>query len=415
MRHLPFSKCKVMERLIKRLAYLAIFCILTTVFIVSCRNNNLSTVIPSTPTMPSTPMLKWIHSATPDLATVTPYSSPTRITRGIDEIPTDICGGYLVAFSPTSRQLATMPGLLEMVYFDLETDKLIWDLEIPSSERGVNGKSIIEFSPQGDYIASGGDDLRLDIFEVSTGVIRWKILTDKIFPTNYSMKQVAPISDVSFLQDGKHIILSSHAPRGGLAFINLEAGESYSIFSGRVNDFDLIPGTSNVVFSTGPVGAKLKSDTSVVIFDYEKMKIVESIFPELSTSDKSSSYPSNAESVSFSGKYIAAIIDDQLRIWDYDQHKEIQIPIPSDQFKFFTQVLFTPDGSRMITLSNGPCRRLHWAPLTDFNCELSIWEVGTWSIIGSEPVGEVISMDVSKDSEMLVTGSFNGIRLWAIP
>lgn len=334
---------------------------------------------------------------------------------GLTEILKDMTGGYQVAFSPLDNALASTPSLLELVFYDYDADEAYWSIDVQAGEWGMSGKTKISFSPDGQILAAGGRDLRLDLYRRADGSILESYYSDVIFPVDTAYRNVATISDIKFTNDGRYILLASASDVGGLAIIDRIGGNAEVVFEKPIYEIALIPRKSSAALATRRVGTYKESDSPIVIFDYIDHQIIDTLF-DSEDYFREEYYPHPiAESISFNGRYFASVIDSELRIWDYEEGHEIDIIHPAE-LVIYQQVLFTPDGSRLITLSNGPCSRIHWGPLDEeYTCTLSIWDVNSWKIIGMELISPATSMDVSSDSEVLVTGSFSGIQFWEIP
>ncbi len=336
----------------------------------------------------------------------------------LEKIPDDNSLGYLVAYSPLGESFVAMPNYFDIVSTDAESGLPNWEISVPHGEWGMNGKTHLNYSPSGKYISTGGRDLRLDVINAEEGSLLNSYYTDVIFGVDELYRYVAFISDSLFVENDRYILLSSYTDNGGLARIDTLEETAEVVFEKPTFEIVQVPDQSVIAMATGPVGnSTIETDAPIVLFDYINLEIVRTLFEREISDEGESLYSPLALSVSVSpnGRFIASVVDGELRIWDLSEEKEIEVFITEKQFPF-DQVLFSPNGDRLVTVSGGACARI-FNPYDSerANCSLIVWEVPSWEILGSSTIEPIVSLEFSPDSKLLASGSFEGVSFWKVP
>jgi WD40 repeat protein len=231
-----------------------------------------------------------------------------------------------VAFSPDGSRIVSGSANKTIKLWDAVTGR-----EIRSLAGHSNRVSSVAFSPDGNRIASGSWGAFLKLWDTQSG--------GEIFSLE---GYLAGVESVAFSPDGKRIVSGSY---NGDKTINL-----WDSYSGRkiLSLEGHIAGVNSVAFS--PDGKWIISgsdDRTIKLWDAATGREIRSL---------AGYSPANSVAFSPNGKWIVSGGGDTIKLWDAESGHEIRTF--SGHSGVVNSVLFTPDGSRLLSASNDGTTRL---------------------------------------------------------
>ncbi|MBU0653918.1 MAG: caspase family protein [Gammaproteobacteria bacterium] len=307
----------------------------------------------------------------------------------------------LATSSPSLANGYVTQGLLLVIQsFRLNTQQsftqgLLWDtLQETHLQRVIYLGSVAEldFSPDGKFIISADDSLRL--WSTDNGQL--------IGRSNNSYKHI--FNNVTFSPTGRHVITCDS--EGALYLWDVTTGvpslvgEAWRGHEGNINGLAFSP-DGKYVISGG-------WDKTLRLWDVESGKTIGEPWQVVSN-DKEEGGRVTALAFSPDGKYvISSSWDKALRLWDVRTGKTIGSPWTGNEFFAFA-IAFSPDGKYIVSGDN------------IMENTLRLWDVATRKIVG-EPwkghiaEGGVTSISFSPDGKYVVSSADNNTTflLWDI-
>ena len=305
-----------------------------------------------------------------NLPVVIPKDPIIRMNEEIRNLDGHVRAVNSVCFSPNGEYIASGGWDNTIRIWDWEKSNEIVRLE--GHDRDVLS---VSFSPDGKYIASGS-------WETAVRLWDWENQkeTQRLESHNWY------VSNVCFSPDGKYLASASSMEDIIKIWDRENAGKVTQIQTGHTQ------GVTSVFFS--PDGKYLVSgsyDKTIKIWDWEKEKELQTLV-----------HPDSVMSVCFSPdmKYIASGSFDRIvRVWDWEKRTELQRL--EGHTWFVLSVRFSSDGEFIVSGSKDRTIRVwDWK----HNCEIQRLEGHTW---------DVTSVCFSPDDKYIASGSRDStIRIW---
>jgi DNA-binding beta-propeller fold protein YncE len=241
------------------------------------------------------------------------------------------------------------------------------------------GVASVHFSPDGKFIASGGGDKMIRIWDVAAA----KEVRSFAGPSSFACA-------VRYSPDGKTLAAGGYETASGnpIYLFDPQTGKEVGRFDGHPSG-----GVRRVEFT--PDGKKLVSagfDGHLRVWDVETKKELHAI-----KADGGTVY---GLAVSHDGKFVASAGRDGLKLWEVETGKEI-VREPMSKFNCIT-VAFAPDGK---TIAAGDAS------------SVTLWEAATGKQVGELTgyKGELSQLLFSADGRTLYTASYDRfVRLWEV-
>jgi WD40 repeat protein len=299
-----------------------------------------------------------------------------------------------VAISADGKRAVSASWDGSLRYWDLEDHNLILHLKLsPSAAMSV------ALSPRGTQVLSGGGDRIMRLIDLETGE---EIRTYAGHPNT--------VWDVVFSPDGRRAL--SGCSDGNARLWDLATGEILRTLEtnpkGRAWTVAFTPDGKQAV--TGGGNTFEKSDgpaSSLKLWDLSTGKQIRQF--EGHTKDV------RRVAISPDGqRLLSASFDGTMRLWDLQTGKKIRrFDGPGN---FVESVSFTPDGKRAVcSYGPGSAAKVYDE---DPRCSLRLWDLATGKELKQFKGhgGPVLSLAVSGDGRLLVSGSADGtMRLWEMP
>jgi serine/threonine protein kinase len=235
----------------------------------------------------------------------------------------------------------------------------------------------IAFSPDGQILATGGDDRHLRLWDPATGQLKSEL------PIHQS-----PVISIAFAHSGKFLV--SPDGDGTIHIWSFENGKERLLSPKPGNPLRRVALSADDRTLVGV----LSNSQSVVAVDMDSGEVRYSV----------SASSSSIWSVAFAPhrEMLATGTSGRIQFWDANSGKEAGQEI-SDPPLRVTQLAFTPDGEALASSRIG-------------DKEIKLWSVENSDLIRSFSGGEdVVSMGISKDGRLLAAGSSDGtVRIWAV-
>lgn len=328
------KRCNFVCNLIRNWTVL-IICIFTFLF-VACQPHETTTITQSTATKVHAP------TATPYPISHTPVMTPTSTIKSTSEIlPTPTNSVTPTSIPTTPTQIPTVSPLkkikdlpVEAAYFEVSNDgKLLaatnlntgllkifdtdnWNLkwEIDEENRGMTGYQL-NFSPDGNLLAGGGNEQDVYIWDMDTG------MTKHVFSEPYDT-----VTSVSFSTESRFLAASSpetYSSNYRIMVWDAETGELIDQFPAGdygwyVTDITFLPNKADSIAITS-TNFKMPEE-----FD-DADKAGGLYFWDLTTQQLQEIFTGTIGSdigVSPNGRFVAAYIDEHLRVWDIENEVE---------------------------------------------------------------------------------------------
>ncbi|KAJ3325811.1 POC1 centriolar protein A [Blyttiomyces sp. JEL0837] len=314
------------------------------------------------------------------------YSNSAQIV-GITKI--NCSTSFLSSFSPDL-------GLLAFKEFYSTTIEVV-DIMRKGSRRYLEGSkdsSTVCFSPYGEFIAAGGSDSLLEIWNATNG---HKVKT--LNPTSGS-ETAQRVAKVQYSNDGRFLILVSYdnSKNGWIRVLEVET--SVEIFCTQTTDV-----VTSVCISK--LGNKLLSsfncEKSFCIWDIGGHQPVEKVLTHTYISSCAMSPCDNVAITS-------SLADDRISVWDLSQakvspdrkSKAFDVKISPDGRWDGFNVKISPDGTRAATFS------------MESHQVVTIWDTASGKAVDNLQCGMELSVR-AKDGQKLIVGSDDkSIRIWEV-
>lgn len=244
------------------------------------------------------------------------------------------------------------------------------------------------YSPDGKYLASGGYDKSIRIWNLETGQLDIKPILDNGW-----------ITSLCYSPDGKYI--ASGRFHGTIQIWDVKDGSL--IREDGPRDGELI---SSICYSpTGDLVAFGQMVNFGVFGDHSRPIYIWNIMNGGKIRSLNG-HKGTINSISFSpdGRFIASASEEEtcIRIWD--TISETQVGSLVGHERTITKICYSLDGRSLISASEDKTIR--------------IWDLGTYTQIGNPLIGHeasIISLSYSSDGKSIISGSKDGnIRIWKI-
>jgi WD40 repeat protein len=370
-----------------------------------------------------TPTQHALATATADVATpvvstptlpATPEANPTPTSPRLQELRSFQRRAFVLAFSPNGDSMAVVPRVSSVELISVEDGTLLSAFDIPWGTTGSIGTQALAFSPDGTVLAAGGAEARVDTWLLEDGTILRSAELPVLFDYD-PIEWFDSVYDLAFV-DEHSILVSAAEDTGGLVIWDSLTGRYTRLLTKPVLDIAPIPGTQSVALATWSVGVFADSDAPVLIYDLSARRTSLALFEDDPRAREVSGFPATSDTVTVSpdGRLLAAIVSDQLRVYDLAERREV--PVAGPQGPFFSQLRFSPTGRlAIVTSTYGNCMNARWAT-QETDCTLSIWDSVTWTLLAQAAVPHLTTLDFSPDGTELATGGFDEVvRIWAVP
>lgn len=246
-------------------------------------------------------------SVTPTVAssnTAQPKETPQFVAK-VGEL--DIDGGGPIAITEDGSMIATNgldADFNEYIYLiDMYSGDIIAAYEKPFA--ALTGTRSLAFSPDGNYLAAGGNQEFVYVWDVNDGSLVFELPFQDVV-----------VLYVDFSHDGNLIAGCSAGEIGGATIWNILDGSILEFpIPVLAADVEFMPDDSTLAVATIWYESETQSHDSVLLWDYDEGTL-ESVFPgEMSTSI----------AISDNGKLLAAAVDGHLRLWDILKAEEIEV------------------------------------------------------------------------------------------
>ncbi len=297
------------------------------------------------------------------------YAPGTRLLFDLQGVPI-----LSLDISPDGSLLAGGVGNTIMVW-DAQTGRIIAQLSGTNQSGHTNRVRALTFSPDGAFIASGGADGRIVIWNVenATQQSRWDAHSDGV-------NALAFTPNGRFLLSGgedRQIILWNH--------LTGELVQNYSGHGGAINS--LAFNNDGTLFASGSdddrIGVWSMSDGFIKFLSGHNGDVVSVAFSPTAAS-----------------RLLSGSADDTIRLWDV-LNNNVTPRIFTQHNDDVNGVAFFPDGREFISVSS--------------DTSMIVWNIETGTVTNSfnDHDASVLSIAVSTDGRMMFSGADNGIgRLW---
>jgi len=251
----------------------------------------------STPAVSVTPMAVASNTAQPT-------ETPQFVVK-VGEL--DIEGGGPIAITEDGSLIATNgldADFNEYIYLvDMGSGDTVAAYEKPFA--ALTGTRSLAFSPDGNYLAAGGNQEFVYVWDVNDGSLIFEL----------PFQDVAVLS-VDFSHDGNLIAGCSAGEIGGATIWNILDGSILEFpIPVLAADVEFMPDDSTLAVATIWYESETQPHDSVLLWNYDEGTL-ESIFPgEMATSI----------AISDNGKLLAAAVDGHLRLWDILKAEEVEV------------------------------------------------------------------------------------------
>ncbi len=283
-----------------------------------------------------------------------------------------------VAFSPDGRYLAEGGDTFKL--YSISDSGLVENVvDLTQQEHGKRIYSL-SFSPDGKLLAVGLESREIEIWKTGT----WK----KILNIDGLMGWV---DKLSFSPDGKYLAASV---RGEILLWSASTWRHVATLKERNNSFCFL--------SFSPDGKYLVGG------GYREVRIWKVSSWESVSSIKD--FSDWVEFITFSpnGRYLVVPEGDEIKVFESESGRWSPAKMLKGKADFIHSVIFTPDGKYL--LSGG-----EEGGYPRFGI-LDAWEVKAWDYLGNEKANRfsVTSLSVSPDGSYLASGGPASVRLWKI-
>lgn len=357
--------------------------------LVCCLTTAVSPALLSGCTVPITPLAPTVEfqstvDATPSvvvsLASATPAQPATTLEMGPSYGPI----GAVLAVSRDSRRLAIQQrpegGRSNVVsLFDITSGEHQIDLAVPVAP--VTGLKAMDFSPDGALLAAGGLEQTVFVWDVGDE----RIVAELPFGD--------AIVDVRFSGDGRALVASSAGESAHVTIWSVGSWVADQELSSATTSLASIAGDSSIAMGNLVFGSGGYAVTLVNVMSRE----IRGIFELPASSNRI--YAGEVADVALSAdrKFVAIIIDDEVRTWDLVANKELYSPEAEWPHKPI-QIEYSSPG---------------WWIILDDSDTISIVDVRTDRLVLSQTLNGVRAFAVLPDGSGFVSGSQSEpVHLW---
>jgi WD40 repeat protein len=362
---------------------------ITFVLVGSCSSNTgLSSPITNTEVLPApTP-------STADLETTTEYNR-VSIYQALGN------KSSLAQLSLDDQYLAVTPDNNIVWVLKFPSLEHVIDISIPSS--GLNYTYAIAFSHDNSFIATGGFEDRVDLFNMETGSIISSIDTEEIFPQSVS------ISDLIFLPGDQKLIIASNRDNGGIATWSFASHESSRYFSKPVNAIADFACEDRIVASSWPTGIRLETDQPLILLDLDTYQFTEIqvngvVGSDVQFFDSCSKIAAIVDGVVYiidmmdsTVTGLGALLGDALAVRMDVSQEGLLVVLASESYSFPSDTIIGPYFE------------------SDARYVLSLVDLAATEIIDQIPLVGVTDIDLTADGAYLVIASYSQpVTIWRI-
>ncbi|MEI2698762.1 MAG: WD40 repeat domain-containing protein [Microthrixaceae bacterium] len=339
---------------------------------------------------------------TNDRVTLTPSPSPTAAPiQMIEKLPIN---GVIMAISVDRTFIAVVNRNSNTVYgYDLTTEKVIWQFSLNNHIPNV---ASFDLSPNGDLLALGGaispsgvagEGMHENVYVLSTG--NGELVQSFLVPYHV-------VDSVSFSPDSRYLAVSAYESFSsdyGVMVWEMESWQlAYELLSSSyhwdVFDTVFVPGqesTLAVVTTNLNIPEEFDEDEKgggLYFWDLSNQQIYEAISGTFALSVATSP----------SGRYVAAYIDGNLRVWDIQSELEVLNIVVGE----------TADTRRLALTDTGIIGNL------DTKGVLTIWNLRGELLTTLETEGTISDIAFSSSEKLIITSYIGNeaqpVEIWQI-
>lgn len=269
------------------------------------------------------------------------------------------------------------------VLFDITTGKQLAEIKKPPAT--LAGTNVITFSPDGSLIAAGGLEETIYVWEWPAAQLVQEIDFHDV------------VLDLEFSPDGNLLAAASAGENPHATIWSTKTWEEAGSLKASVTDLGFSP--SQPLLASAELVVTKEAEYAVRLWNINTYQ-ADGLFKLSSTSNQS--YIGSATAVAFSGdgKLLAAIVNDQLRIWDMRAQEEIEWPLSN----------LTSPLIRAIFSSRGDL-----ATLDQFGT-VTLLNPLTGQILSATQIEGVRAVAFSPDGTHLLTGGSDiNLQVWRVP
>lgn len=252
-------------------------------------------------------------------------------------------------------------------------------------------------------MVTGGIEGRVDLFDA--GFLSASMPTTHLFG---NPDQPVMINQVEFLEPSMLVLVASPWDAGGLATWDTATDEVQHLVRKPVDHFALIPGTRRVALATLQLGVPVEPLAPIDILDLRTGEL-----NQIPIQGQFGYYVA----ASPDGRYLAAVVDGCLSLWDLDTSNEVPMPAAGRDANYI-KAEFSPRG-QLIALRTKDLTPPEWpAPDAKSNqaeFELVVLEPEAWAVSAAVRVRGMSDFDVSNTDQVVVTRDPTGLSVWEIP